>query len=189
MRKMLPFVFLCLPCLAYGQAPSRAGAEFRVNTYTTGVQAVSGASADAAGRFVVVWTTELQDASSFGVVGRRFDASGAPLGPEFPLNTYTTFGQYEPKVASAPGGAFLVAWTGQTQDGFGNAVLARAYDAAGTPRGPEFFVNGSTSGDQDTAHVAAIPGGFIVVWESHPPGDIEQSVWGRILFGVPDGRT
>ena len=46
-----------------------------------------------------------------GVFAQRYDASGAPRGGEFRVNTYTTGGQCEPAVASDAAGNFVVAWT------------------------------------------------------------------------------
>ena len=47
-------------------------------------------ASDAAGNFVVVWDSADQDGSDVGVFGQRYASSGAPLGPEFRVNTYTT---------------------------------------------------------------------------------------------------
>src|SRR5262245_32674681 len=76
------------------------GPEFRVNTYTTGNQREESVAADASGNFVVVWRSEGQDGSLFGVFGQRYASSGAPLGPEFRVNSYTTNSQYHPSVAA-----------------------------------------------------------------------------------------
>ncbi len=64
--------------------------EFPVNTHTPGAQERPAVARDAAGNFVVVWESDSQDGSSHGVLGRRFDADGDPLGGEFQVNTYTT---------------------------------------------------------------------------------------------------
>src|SRR4030095_17059979 len=57
---------------------------------------------DADGAFVAVWTGSTFGAGSEGarVLGRRFDASGAPLGGEFQVNTLTTNNQWFPAVAA-----------------------------------------------------------------------------------------
>ncbi len=53
---------------------SRAGSEFRVNSYTTSDQRSSAVAADGSGRFVVTWGS-LQDGSSSGVFGQRLAAA------------------------------------------------------------------------------------------------------------------
>jgi hypothetical protein len=48
------------------------GPEFRVNTYTTSYQGDPAVAADSSGRFVVVWTSYLQDGGDLGVYGQRY---------------------------------------------------------------------------------------------------------------------
>ena len=81
----------------YDSAGQRVGAEFRVNSFTTGRQGYPSAARAANGEFVVVWESDGQDGSSYGVFGQRFDAVGpASVGAEFRVNTYTTGHQRMP---------------------------------------------------------------------------------------------
>ena len=48
------------------------GAEFRVNTYTTGAQRLPAVASDATGNLLVVWESVGQDGSVSGVFGQRF---------------------------------------------------------------------------------------------------------------------
>src|SRR5437867_152872 len=73
----------------YDAAGARASSEFQVNTYTTGEQTLPVVAMDGAGDFAVVWQSLGQDGNDNGVFGRRFDSTGAPLGGEFQVNTYT----------------------------------------------------------------------------------------------------
>ena len=57
---------------------------------------------DSSGNFVVVWRSNGQDGSFYGIFGQRYASSGTPLGPEFPVNTYTTDVQELPAIAVAP---------------------------------------------------------------------------------------
>src|SRR5947199_350489 len=86
------------------------GSEFRVNTYTTSYQGRPRVAADGAGNFVVVWGSVVQDGSGTGVFGQRYSSSGAPQGPEFRVNTYTTGDQRSPSVAADAAGNFVVVW-------------------------------------------------------------------------------
>jgi len=51
--------------------------DLQVNTYTTGIQDFARASMDGSGRFVVVWSSDGQDGSDYGVFARRYDRDGA----------------------------------------------------------------------------------------------------------------
>ena len=63
------------------------GFEFQVNTFTADYQGVTDVGADADGDFVVVWQSNTQDDSNYGLFARRFSSAGAPLGGEFQVNT------------------------------------------------------------------------------------------------------
>ncbi len=141
------------------------GAEFLVNTYTTGTQLAVAVASDAAGDFVVVWYSAGEDGSGLGVFAQRFDATGARLGAEFQVNTYTTGTQSPGSVASDADGNFVVAWSSEGQDGNSWGVFAQRYDASGTPRGAEFQVNTYTTDRQYTPSVASdAAGNFVIVW-------------------------
>jgi hypothetical protein len=146
-----------------GGAPQ--GPQFRVNSYTTNYQGSSSIAVNAAGEFVVAWTSVGQDGSMAGIFAQRFSAAGSPQGAELAVNTYTSFPQAFPAVAIDAAGNFVVAWGSNYEDGAGIGVFGRRYDAAGVPSAP-FRVNVFTSFDQSNAAVAMDPsGGFVVAWE------------------------
>jgi hypothetical protein len=158
-------VLLLIPRPAAAQGDP-IGPEFRVNTYTTDYQGGSSVARAPGGGFVVVWTSSLQDGSFRGVFGQRYDSSGAPLGPEFQVNTYTTFDQTQAAVAADATGNFVVVWRDSGQDGSGFGVFGQRFAASGSPQGAEFRVNSSTVGYQSEPDVAFGPSGnFIVVWQ------------------------
>jgi hypothetical protein len=94
----------------FAASGARRGGEFRVNVYTTGNQTQPSIASDAAGNFVVTWTTVGEDGSGGGILGRRFDASGAPRGAPFQVNTYTTSHQSGARVVSDGVGNFVIVW-------------------------------------------------------------------------------
>ena len=101
------------------------GGEFQVNSHTTGTQWFPAVRVDEAGRFVVVWSSENQDGSDFGVFGQRFDADGTSKGSELQVNSYTTSNQHFPAVTAGGPGDFVVVWHSYGQDGSYDAVIAR----------------------------------------------------------------
>lgn len=151
------------------------GDEFRVNTHTFDNQNFSAAAMDAAGNFVVVWTSQGQDGDRAGIFGRRFDAAGNPRGGEFQVNLTTASNQRYPSVAMDTTGAFTVTWTSQDQDGSGGGIYARRYGPDGAPLGGEILVNTTTLGNQQLSAVAIGAGGYAVVAWQH--FDVATALW------------
>jgi hypothetical protein len=147
--------------------PALAQAEFQVNTYTTGRQLLPAIASDAAGNFVMVWSSFGQDGGAYGIFGQRFDSSLSPIGSEFQINTYTSASQTRSHVATDPAGNFVVAWSSDFQDGGYQGVFAQRFDASGTPLGSEFQVNTYTPNIQYVGGMASdAAGNFVVVWSS-----------------------
>ena len=114
-----------VPRTARPQGGNPLGPEFLVNTETSGHQIFSSVAADPSGNFVVVWQSDLQDGSGFGIFGQRYLSGGAPLGPEFRVNTFTTGAQRKPSVAADTAGNFVVVWQSADQDGSGYGVFGQ----------------------------------------------------------------
>jgi hypothetical protein len=162
---------------------SPLGQEFRVNTFTTNFQIAPDVAADAAGNFVVVWASDGQDGSDYGIFGQRFDAAGSPVGPEFAVNTYTTGRQWRPSVAREPDGAFMVTWGLVYAYPFGEKVVGQRFDASGGRVGAEFRVNTYTTGGQRVSATAARGmEKFVVTWTSQPQDGSDGGIYGQ-LFG------
>jgi len=156
----------------YDASGARIGSEFVVNTYTTSSQYRPSVAMAPDGRFMVVWETFGQDGSSWGVAGRRFDASGVAQGADFLVNTYTTGDNRNPAVAADAAGNFVVTWNSPNEDGNALGIFGRRYDVAGSPD-PPFRVNTYTTGDQFASAVgAASNGDFVVAWYSPQDGDM-----------------
>jgi len=100
-----------------------AGPALRVNTSLLGKQKTPKVSHDAAGNFVVVWTS--QQENDFGLIARRIGATGTPLSGEVvvELSDSLVHRPLSPDVAHAgKTGGFVVTW----QQGAG-AALGRRY--------------------------------------------------------------
>ncbi len=157
-----------------------------VNSFTSGTQWFPTVAALGGGEFVVAWETSGQDGSGYGIVARRLDASGVPIGSEIAVNSFTTGEQSRPVVAADPAGGFVVVWTSTGQDGSGDGVFGRSFDAAGLPQGSDFRINQQTVGGQREPAIAGdASGGYLVTWQSFD-GD-NDGIYGRYLSadGVP----
>jgi hypothetical protein len=165
--KRFPLPLLALPLLLSARpaaAQTPAAPELVVNTTTLNAQAMPALSTDARRTFVVVWQSNLQDGSSYGVFGRRFSLSGASLGGEFRANTLTAGSQADPDVAVDARGDFVVAWTDYQG---GPEIKARRFDRSGAAVGDEFRANAYVTSIQAMPAVAIDPAGnFVVVWQS-----------------------
>jgi hypothetical protein len=162
------------------------GDDFQVNTYTTDLQYGASVTAASKGSFVVVWTSYPyggvggQDGSGGGTFGQRFDKFGAPVGPEFQVNTYTTGTQGQAQVDARPNGDFVVVWRSFHQDGDSAGIFGQRYDKLGTAQGGEFQINSYTTGNQSLASFAvARNGDFVVAWRSYGQDGDNFGVFGR----------
>ena len=127
---------------------------------------------DHAGNYVIVWSSNSQDGSGWGVYARRFDATGQPLSGEFRVNTVTSDNQQWASVAADRDGNFVVTWTSTNQDGTGQSIYARRYSAAGVALGGEFLVNTTASGIQKNSTISMNSAGqFVIAWQGEGPGD------------------
>lgn len=158
------------------------GGEFQVNTTMTNLM-YPRVAIDAAGNFVVVWMSVQQEG---GIIARRLDASGVPLGGEFQVTTVTSGIEFEPDVAMNPAGDFLVVWRNATPDI--HRVLGQRFDATGTRQGGEFQL-GENAGVSPFSPAVAMDadGDFLAAWS-----DFDASAHGvfahlnkpdRILLG------
>jgi len=113
-----------------------------------------------------------------------------PVGPEFRVNSFTTFAQRWPSVAGDASGNFVVVWASQAQDGSDRGIFGQRYSSAGLELGPEFRVNSYTTGEQAYPAVASdASGNFVVVWESDEQEGGVQNVYAQrfAASGTPLG--
>ena len=188
-RFLLIVALALIPRFVPAQGGSPVGPEFRVNTFTTNHQDYPSIASDSSGNFVVVWASEGQDGLALGIFAQRYSSSGAVVGPEFRVNTFTSNDQFRPSVARDSSGNFVIAWGSVVQPGVVYGVFGQRYANTGTPLGPEFRVNTYTSGFAFEPFVAFDSvGNFVVVWQSSQDGS-DFGVFGQryASTGVPLG--
>jgi len=165
---------------------SKSGPEFGVNSYLTGDQAQPSVAVDSGGNFVVVWSSLNQDGNGWGVYGQRFSSSGAKIGSEFRVNTYTSGNQIQPSASVSSSGEFVVVWSSNGPDGSGSAVVGQRYYSDGAALGVEFVANSFTGGNQMQPSVSTNGvGSFLVVWQSDGQDGSGWGVFGQLYNQAP----
>lgn len=146
----------------YNSAGVAQGSEFLVNTYTSTSQRGPSLAMDADGDFVITWESYYdQDGSKAGAYAQAFDSSGARVGTEFLVNTYTTEGQGRPSAAMDADGNLVIAWDSDDQeDGNFAGVYAQRFSEIGTLSGGTLTVRGTSGNDTITL---AVQGADLVV--------------------------
>jgi hypothetical protein len=158
----------------YANSGAPLGSAFKVNQFQTELTIEPALASDAAGNFVVVWSPWYDYTS--GIFGRRYASSGAPLGPDFRVNTTTAASHHAPAVSSDPGGNFVVLWWGGLST---PQILGQRYAASGSPLGTEFSVS-TTPGVKLWPSVAAdATGEFVAVWDSDLHDGSAEGVFGQ----------
>jgi len=109
----------------YDNTGTAKGGNFRVNNTTSGTQGSASVDMDAAGNFVVTWSSS--DGSSNGIYARRYDATGTALSGEFLVNTTTASEQTGSDVAMTSEDDFAIVWQSNNQDGSGYGIFGQRY--------------------------------------------------------------
>jgi cyclophilin family peptidyl-prolyl cis-trans isomerase len=155
----------------YNASGVAQGSEFVINSTTTGSQTLPDVAIDPTGGFLVAWQSFGQDTSGWGIVGRRFTATGVIDGAEFVMNNITAGHQQNVSAGFATDGKLISTWTTGLTNGSGWEVQARSYTAAEVADGLSFAVNqdtsGINSGSQHASFVAVHNDDAIIVWSGN----------------------
>ncbi len=137
------------------------------------------------GKYVVVWSSQNQDGSGWGVYGQCFDPDGNSRGGEFRINQTTVNNQRWANVACDQNGDFVVTWTSENQDGTPASVYARVFNNNGNALTSEFRVNTTATGEQKNSAIAMdrATGDFVIAWAGEGPGDTAGVFFRRFSAG------
>jgi hypothetical protein len=135
---------------------SRIGPEVTVDSSPTDRTPLPAVGVDGERGFAVAWQAPQ------GVLVRRFDRAGAPLGHAVPVSFPLPSDQ--PGLAMQPDGSFTVVWTGLDPRGR-TAIFGRRFGTDGEPEGNVLRISQSplVFGGQTTA-AAMADGGFVASW-------------------------
>jgi hemolysin type calcium binding protein/hemolysin type calcium-binding protein len=136
------------------------------------------------GGHLVVWggANGTADPNGWGVYGQRYDASGAPVGGNFLVNTTTADNQLWPHAAGLSNHGFVVTWSSYNQDGGWWGNYGQVYNSDGSKPGGEFLINQTTQSDQLYSAVTALAnGGFAVTWMSTQNQNNSWDVYARLF--------
>lgn len=134
------------------------------------------------GGFLAVWS------ESDDVWGRRFDASGVPVGNDFQVSTFAGANAQETDAAIGWDGEIFVVWADNGDDaGTSTEIRGRLFDADLSPLGPDFRINQITDDTQSDPRIADYGQvGFMVAWHSDVASgdDLGDSIEARVVSGV-----
>jgi hypothetical protein len=163
----------------YDAAGTAVGGEFHVNTTTASFQGRPSIAMDDDGDFVVVWESIGQDGDGVGIYYQQYGADGAKRGAETRANAITVGNQRVPHVAMDSDGDFVITWSGPN-DGSGDGIFARRFNADGVAQGDETFANTLTAGNQQNSTVAMDDDGdYVVAWHSSTGDGVFYGVYAQ----------
>ena len=177
----------------YNASGVAQGADFLVNSYTTGEQGGQSVAMDSVGDFVVTWTDYQNFSDIENVFAQRYASGGFPLGNEFLVNTYTTGTQINPRIGMDAAGDFAIAWNDVFgNDGEGRGIFARRFDDTGAPLGNDFQVNNDASADHNSPAIAMnATGEFVIAYADTADGSNNFGIGARRFdsAGVAQGNS
>ncbi|MBD2092918.1 calcium-binding protein [Microcoleus sp. FACHB-1515] len=134
------------------------------------------------GEAVVVWQSFGQDGDAEGIYARLLDAAGQPQGSDILVNQITGGKQQNAALAIDALGNFVVVWENFTLAA-GSDIVARRFNADGTPNGDQFLINVPDDAlyDQQFPNIAmSADGNFVVTWTSNNQDAIDSEEEGSL---------
>ncbi len=150
----------------------------RASETTRGSRSDAVVAANATGSSVVVWHGQ-GPGDKHGIFMQRFNAAGDFVGDETLVNETTAGTQFDPDVAMAADGSFVVTWSGPTADD-PSGILARRFDSDGVAEGSEVQVNTTTAGHQTESSIGmSSAGSYVIIWTSEGQDGDSRGIFGQ----------
>ncbi len=116
------------------------------------------------GGVLAAWSRDPGD-GVWAVAARTLDLDGVPHADEMSFERTMRGQDWDPSLAPATGGGFVMSWCSGARDDSGHDVVARAFDAQGRPAGPLLPIS-PLANEQDHGHVVRLAdGAWVVAWE------------------------
>ncbi len=142
------------------------GKQFVVNANTAGNQRNPDVAMDKNGNFVVVWEDDSDGNGKYEIWMRGFKANGSELFARKTVNSVATGQQFNPEIAMAPDGKFVVAWEDYSNGNDTPQIFIRGFNANGTQRFADRNTEAAVKGSRRKPDIAmASDGFFVVTWE------------------------
>lgn len=126
------------------------------------------------GGFVVVWdSNQNSQSSNFDIYGRRYYASGNPVGAEFVISNAANQELF-PSVTALVDGSFVVIWQ-DNENALQKDIHGRLFRVDGTDS--EFVVSDATGTQSNPTVTALADGGFVVAWDDSQTNS--PNIYGR----------
>lgn len=179
----LPVSLVASPCDSYllvakpQLANERRTADQRIWGFGNQAVAINGSDES-----ILVFGSWLADGSEHGIVARRLDSEGLPIGGDFNVNQHTAGDQALPGVGANAAGQFVITWSG---DGPGDSrgAYARFYNTDGNPVSGDVQVHDSTSDVQKQCRPLVFPDGrALITWTD------EDFSGGAVLYRIYDAQ-
>ncbi len=155
--------------------------ETTVNSYGLSNQNNPGIASFSDGGWIVVWASNGQDGSDYGIYAQRYLADGVKNGDEFRVNSVSTNGQVWARVTTFSDGGFAVVWQEQIT-GVRAWTEARVFNADGTPATADFALGAGVDAANESyqPNVIALDNNrFVAVW-ANEVSNATYNVVGRI---------
>ncbi|MFG1477769.1 hypothetical protein V5F53_03790 [Xanthobacter sp. V4C-4] len=159
----------------YSASGSAVGSQQRVTTSMTRNDTEPTITGLADGGWLLTWRAQDKTLKDLGLYQRRYDATGAAIGPEARVTGSAQQPQTDASVTALGDGGWVVTWQTQTSHGQ-NQVVQQRYDDQGQRVGQQTQV-GSPGSEPSTPSVTALPdGGWVVSWQRRFPNDFASTL-------------
>ena len=140
-------------------------ADFKLNTYITGLQIQPKVSLLSTGNLIAVWESVDQDGDGKGLYGQIFTPTGELVGTEFRVSEETSGAQQDVAIAGLHNGHFLVVYEDNNSP---SQIIAREFSEVGQSIGTSHVIG--VNGDKDDTFSPSVSvrsdGSVVITWES-----------------------
>ncbi len=148
-----------------------------------GVRVAPAIGVDAGGGFVVTWQDDGDGNGLYQIRARGYEADGSERFAARTVNGVATGQQRRPAIGMSDDGRFVVAWEDDQENDGDNQILARGFEADGSPRIADFAVPGAAAGNRIRPSLAMRgDGGFVVTWQDDSDGNGAYQIHARAFY-------